>query len=540
MAFREIMEQIKYAQGLSDRYKLLDCYERMYEGTFYDHLMHPFQKEFDGLNHVPLDERRPSVQFNIPYIICTQVASLMWANEQTPKVMAPGVSASESANVEKVVENLINTLGLDFIMLEATPQGQFGSVAIIVRAKKNGMPSFEVVPGKNVMPVFDKYDPDELVSLVQVYHVDGTDLITTGYIEDAAGEPIVDRNLYWMRTELDAQAETRFKPLVDADFQNLGGERKDGSIIKWEEDQAFEHDFGIVPAVWIRNLVSARSRGIDGPCTFQRIVDLQVEIDRLVSQIGRGLKFTADPMLVITGNGGPVGARSLGSASAPVGTPEVKAKRDHRGNIIKSPDKVVTIPDGDAKFLEITGQGLNSARELALMLREWALEVLGGMKSSAANQGAVQSGRALEILYMTLEILVKMQRIAYGDRGLIPLLRIILKGMETNELSIPGIEPINAEIALRLKWPNWITPSGSELLAFAQAMETLAGGNTKVPVAIIPPDLCTEWTMNELGIPDVHSAQQAVTAVNEQMRADRLAEAPSNVPPADDVDTQPN
>src|ERR1039457_5561059 len=116
---------------------------------------------------------------------------LLWTSEQTPKVNAPGLSDEASSEIESDVETLINVLNLETTMLEATMLGQVGSVAIVVRAKRNGLPFFECIKGKNCQPIFDNYDPDELVGMIQIYHVDGSDLLSSKkYLHDAAGKPI--------------------------------------------------------------------------------------------------------------------------------------------------------------------------------------------------------------------------------------------------------------------------------------------------------------------------------------------------------------
>ncbi len=60
---------------------------------------------------------------------------------------------------------------------------------------------------------------------------------------------------------------------------------------------AVTHRLGFVPMVWIRNLPGGDK--IDGVCTFEAAISTVMEMDYQFSQAGRGLKYAADPTLLI-------------------------------------------------------------------------------------------------------------------------------------------------------------------------------------------------------------------------------------------------
>src|ERR1700755_1995361 len=88
MAFREIMEGLDLPKGASDRYRMLEALGRMLDGTFYDDLPYSFEVEQHGAErkHIPLRDRRPSVDFNLAYEITQDTLAELFGDEQFPIV----------------------------------------------------------------------------------------------------------------------------------------------------------------------------------------------------------------------------------------------------------------------------------------------------------------------------------------------------------------------------------------------------------------------------------------------------------------------
>ncbi len=499
MAFKEVKRTIKYPQGLSQRYKDLDALERMLDGTLYDDLKYSFDEESDGADqYIPLRERRPSVQFSIPNIVVDQTAALLFSSEQFPAlhITVDGDAEGEIAKaLEDELQKVIAACGLDTVMLDVYRAGNVGSCAVVIRSLDDNLPYIEVVPGKDCKPVFEKRNPRKLQSLQQVYPVLGADLIDDGYTDiDPDGD-------YFRRIDFDAHAETHYYPLKAEDFALLNKPRTDGKPpIKWKEEQSYPHRFGQINVVWVKNLSGGNA--VDGPCTYSMITDTQVEIDYLLSQAGRGLKYSADPMLAI--NRGELS--SAGGGIKPLGDEmgDMFAQSDTEGQPIKSPNNYVVLGlKGDAKLLEITGAGLSQMLEHVRRLREYAMETIGGIKSDSENTKGAQSGRALEILNNNLLLLVKRQRIAYGNYALLPLLKLICVGINRGEFIIPEVSAdIPLDVPIALVWPKDRKPDGNELNNFAQAYQSLAGGSPTMPVPILPQPLLAKQAAQMLGIPE--------------------------------------
>jgi hypothetical protein len=197
---------------------------------------------------------------------------------------------------------------------------------------------------------------------------------------------------------------------------------------------------------------------IDGKCTFAKAIDTNIEIDYLLSQGGRALKYQSDPTLLIkepaTGQG---------------------------GTLTKGAGNAITVgADGDAKLLEMSGDGTNALLEYVRLARQVALESIHGNKADADKIAAAQSGRAMELMNQALIWLADKLRISYGEKGLLQLYRMIAKASQKAQLvdsEGQKIAPIATEKPFALKWPAWYAPTWSDKLNEANALTALTQGN---------------------------------------------------------------
>lgn len=481
MAFRDIAEQIEYPAGTSDRYKALDGLERLLEGRLYDHLRYPFNVELDaGENYIPQSQRRPSVVYNLAKIIVSMTASLTFGKNHAPHIQCASPSGERNESAESLISQLIDDGSVWQKMLQAVFRGSVGSCALIVRPLPDGRPWISVVRGKEARPLFDPRDPRHVLGIIQQYHLSGSDLIQMGY------SGVDESESYWLRIELDDTAETWYQPLTNDDFQAM--HRKDRrKRIRWvvDEERSYEHGFGIVPGVWCRNL--EETERIDGPSTFGDIVDACVEIDYKLSQIGRGLTFAIDPLLLVKRGELSSLTNELGGAT----------------KIIKDGGAPLELgANDDAKLLEAHGQGFSTAIEYVKLVREWALEVVGGMKSDQEHSGGVQSGRALEMLFLALDWLVDRMRSSYGDDGLVPLLRVLLCGVQRGVLRAATGAAVPPDVPIQQIWPEKKIPQGAELAQTMTALQGFAGGSVKSPKQLLPDDLTTNLAAMAVGASD--------------------------------------
>src|SRR4051794_20246058 len=214
------------------------------------------------------------------------------------------------------------------------------------------------------------------------------------------------------------------------------------------------HQLGAVPIVWIKNLpgLSATGDPCDGACTFTAAMHTQIEIDYQLSQVGRGLKYSSDPTLLL------------------------KEPAIANGDIVKGAGNALVVSEkGDARLLEISGTASSAVIEYVRTLRELALESIHGSRASPERLTAAQSGRALELLNQGLIWLADNMRTSYGEAGLLQLARLIVRASQVYSLIIFGQEtgPLDPAASLSLKWPRWYPTTADDRQKDVQSLTKL-------------------------------------------------------------------
>ncbi len=402
------------------------------DGSVYDVLGQEFHTEkTDGGEYVPLRDRKPSVRYNLCNLVVCDSLALLFGDAHFP-----GVDLLDQERTADLAV-LMKEARLPGVMLDAAYRGSVGSVAIHMRVLKSRL-FFDVMDTDFLTPAWQDDAPDTLESVTERRKVKGEALAAAGY--DIAYADM--QSSFWFQRIWDATAERWFVPLkVGEKAAPVEDKRK--SVV---------HDLGFVPMVWIANL--RPTLGVDGVCTFRPAIETQIEIEYQLSQAGRGLKYSSDPLLIIREPASPDGGAIIRSA----------------GNAL------VVSEDGDAKMLEIDGRAAAAVIDYVKALREMALESVHGNRSSADRISAAQSGKALELMHQPLIWLADRLRTCYGDNGLLPLIRMVcgasskspLKRRNGADVTLPtDVDPV-------LRWPAWFEATGHDRNAEAQALATLS------------------------------------------------------------------
>jgi hypothetical protein len=408
------------------------------DGTQYDVLPYSFHTEkSEADEYIPLRERRPSVRFALCSEVVDDSVGLLFSEEHFPTV------ASENADAAETLEAIAKDCYLNEVMIDAATRGSVGSVAVQLRVLSNRL-FFAVRNTQFLTPIWKDDAPDTLEKVVELYKTKGRALKALGY-------PIADDMLaqdHWFRREWDASAESWFDPMpVTKD--------NDPEAMTRDDKRSVSHKLGFVPIVWMKNLPGGDE--IDGKCTFAKAIDTNIEIDYLLSQGGRALKYQSDPTLLIkepaTGQGGTL-TKGAGNA-------------------------IEVGPDGDAKLLEMSGDGTNALLEYVRLARQVALESIHGNKADADKIAAAQSGRAMELMNQALIWLADKLRISYGEKGLLQLYRMIAKASQKASLvdsEGQKIPKIATDKPFTLKWPEWYAPTWTDKLNEANTLTALTQG----------------------------------------------------------------
>lgn len=505
MAFRELAEGLKLPEGATERFRRLEALGRMLDGTLYDDLPYKFEDERDQQrDHVPLRERRPSVDFPLAYEITQDTLAELFGDEQFPTIhIAGGREDGKFKDADEAVSDFIEELGLPDVVAQAYEEGVLGAVAVVMLRSDNGAPFFDVLPAKWCQPVYRSPISTELIGLPVTYPISREKAIALcpSVIEDDAGRAAEQ---FWYRYVVGPYVIIEYKPMPAERFSKLGQvDAKTGEPIAFERHKETVHGFGsLVPALYVKNLV-AKHRDLEGPCLWWPIRNICVEIDYTLSQCGRGLRYSADPMLFVR-RGDLFDQDDVAAGYVPAGggmATQVTAD----GSMVRGATQTLTGgPGSDAKLLEISANGIKEEREFVRDLREYALEVLGGMKARAEHLKAAPSGAALDKGLKPLRRLVRRQRRPYGNTLLVGLINLALEGIRRGAIARAAIEAnidaIPDGARLVPDWPNDDTLQGQELLYHVQGLQMAAGGSAKTPLELLKPDSMGRKIASDLGM----------------------------------------
>lgn len=419
--FDTIRELIPRDPDYPARTWILDTYTRVLTGQLYDVLPYLFHDE-RGPNgeYIPLRKRRPSVRYPLCRVVVEDAVALLFGEGHFPTIDSP------DRPTQTALARLARDCRLNLIMTEAAIRGSIGSVAILLRVL-NGRVFLQVLDATYLTPTWSSTEPDTLSRLTERYKVSGAQLAGAGFdVPDPSGE-------FWFQRSWDLDSETWYRP------SPVG----EGAPAEVDAARSIRHGLGFVPAVWIRNLpgFSATGDPSDGACTFKAAIDAQIEIDYQLSQVGRGLKYSSDPTLLL---------------KEPLGSD---------GDIVKGAGNALIVSEhGDARLLEISGSATAAVIDYVKILRELALESIHGNRASPERLSAPQSGRALELMNQGLLWLADNLRITYGEVALLTLARMIVRASKVYPLTALGepIPPLDSSAVLSLKWPRWYAASASD------------------------------------------------------------------------------
>ncbi len=219
--------------------------------------------------------------------------------------------------------------------------------------------------------------------------------------------------------------------------------------------RSVSHKLGAVPIVWIRNLPGSPATGDHRRrrMHIRAAMHTQVEIDYQLSQVGRGLKYSSDPTLLLKDPSLPDGELIRGAGNA-----------------------LIVSEKGDARLLEIGGTASAAVIEYVRTLRELALESIHGNRASPERITSAQSGRALELLNQGLIWLADNMRTSYGEAGLLQLATTDCPCFAELYASLSSGERLNhwTRVApLSLKWPRWYPTTADDRQKDVQIADVL-------------------------------------------------------------------
>jgi hypothetical protein len=440
MDFIEIKKRYKRDLDYPERCFTIKMYRKVLEGTIYDVIPFPFFKSYQnnlGSDRSPivLSQRRPSVRYRLSKVVVDNTVSLLFGEGRFPTI---NCLDEETKNI---LNKIVTCCHIDLCMIDCATKGSTGSAVILIKLI-NGCLYFESCYTEYFTPVFNPEKPDELLVLKEKYKINGNELINLGYDKDE----ISKEKIYWFQRIWDFDSETYYVPVEVSEKEVQ---------FTIDEKRTVFHNLGFVPAVWVKNLPGGTH--IDGECTFKDAIDTNIELDYQMSQGGRGLKYSSEPLLMIRN------PSSFDSQS------EIKP-----GDILNVDE------NGDAKHIEISGDACKAVLEYCKALRDIILENIHGNRATPEKNFGAQSGKALEMMHMSLIWLSSRLRISYGEYGLIRVMNIIIKIASQHDLVIDKeiiYKGSLKDCSISLIWPSWFHSTSADRLQDAKTITILKDSN---------------------------------------------------------------
>jgi hypothetical protein len=398
-----------------------------------------------GGQMVPLKFRKPTAPYHLVRVITDRFTGLLFSERRHPKLRVEG-----DPEAEQLVQALARASRLWSHMITArTLGGSMGTFCVGMKYV-SGLPRVEVFDPRWVFPEFEDQATFTLASIEQRFQFP---------VERQDFKGAWLREWWWYRRYIDAYRDVLFFP------EPIG----EGEEPYWRVKQEVQHGLGFCPVVWGQNLPVPDD--VDGDPDCQGIYPITDAIDSLYSQAYRGIRANTDPTVVI--------------------------KTDlELAELRKGSDNAIKLEvGGDAKYMEISGDGPRSAIELADKFRDRALEIAQCVLEhpqvstfgSGGKRTATEVQRSYESMYAKADIL----REQYGELLIKPLLVMMVKaagrvhsqtfvdetGQEHVQIVLPRFRGNAAEIAARveesleldLRWEPYETPTMDDVLKAVQA-----------------------------------------------------------------------
>jgi hypothetical protein len=517
-----IAARVMQAPAMQKRQAELASLERLYLGTQYEGrgLGVPWDKVGAQAAKTPLRLQRPSVQYDLARIIVDRPTGLLFGEGRAPAITfdAHTVEGEDSETTEgtttainKWFADIAEEGGLASELLNWFRQGGSQGTAVLSWSVVDGEFEFQSHKAQYCAPTFHPRKRHRLIKLEKRYKF-------TRSVQSLENQIVVTKEAtFWHREVWDETTHTVYVDVLVP---------PDGTEPAWTELSVCVHNFGFVPACWVKNLDDGEPSNADGVSLNYGLPDLFEDIDRTLSQKSRAVRYNQDPETVY------------------FGLDEEQAKRLRVGGGASTlmPSK----SEGAAiEKLELNGAGQTVAEEHVVAQRGRALETSRvTVPDPERLLAAAQSGSAIRLLFApTLELVGELRQ-NYG-RGLKEIFSQILQTVREGTLAALGalVTPPPATIPagkVKLIWGQFFDPTPADVVAVSSAAVAMHNAG------LMDQETLVRWLCSFVGAKDVAGILDRLetegaakqSAVLDQVNA--VAKHMTTKPPQGGPPTDPN
>lgn len=535
------------------RFNELHMKESYYRGTAYDNRPFDWNSNFVNSNAWPLGARafssqkmhdkqqpvsmrQPNAKLALARTITHRFSSLLFGENRFPKIQV-----KRSIKTQHYLNEIIEQAKVKLHMLYAANLG--GAVGSVITMFKvvDGQFRLESFNTKWVIPLWEDFHEGEMSAFCIVYPI-------TKYVFDKQ-KKVWELKPYIYRRIITKQLDIEFELQEAVSVANAQGlkvrAKNPQQTPRPNPERTFAHDLGFVPAQFIQH--TPRMDQIDGDASCDTAYDMIDRINENLSAIHHAMQGNLDPTLVLKV------------------TPDDYRKLMTMGGIVQTGsdgDALVVGDKGDAKFIEITCEGIKVAIEIVQKQIEYVLMLCECVLADPHKiTGAAQSAAAIQLLYAPMLSKTDILRTQYGDNGLKRLLGKMLRAYfiitEVMELSKPDTEGSSSsdsdadeglerhtfqpvmylnpdtrndeevvpdemitEKDIKLVWGQYFEPTVSDVFQAAEAMVMATGGR-----AVTTPSVAATFMSRFVGDHDIEHTISELQAyeTEQQEREEELA-----------------
>lgn len=454
---------------------------------------------------VPNRFRQPLAPYRLPRVVVDRFTGLLFGEGHHPSFTNdPNPEVAELANALAEQTRLWSRFDM------ARTYGGAQGTSVVSFKFLDGSPRIEVHDPRWCFPTFSDREAMRLSKLEvrYAYPVDEWDATALSF----------QQVWYWYRRVIDEVSDTVFKPIRLSAVTDLGALLN--SDTGWTPGPTAVHKYGFCPAIWIQN--TECTEDIDGDPDFWGAFQAQRQYDELRSQGTRAAKNNCDPTVVLKSATVP-GNLKRGSAN---------------GNALHLSGET-----DEAKYLEMTGAGVEAAAKEAAALRSEMLEMVQCVLDHS-DGAAAQTATEINRRYASMLGRASRLREQYGQRGCLPLMTMILRSVALHtgrgeKVILPArmvdadsnaatprtakewAVPPDSEVGtgMGLKWGPFFAPTPMDAKA---AVET---AGLAVTSKLVPRSVAVEYIAPFMGIEDPKACLEQLLKelADEQARMDQSA-----------------
>lgn len=399
------MLQDRAVFGETERYRLLDRREAFFRCLQYQHQERDWEGRnadayetispevtfpkamgpTDAIDNLLARDKRPTAPTNRVRTIIKRYTGLLFSEKRRP-----AVQVANDPDTEAFLEAVREASGFWAAMRTARDKGgAMGSVVMTVGCQ-DGKFNYEVHNSKNVTPVWADRRKLQLAGiLVMQRYLREVDVVA----EDGKNEgtEVVD---YLSRRIITTDVDIVYED-VRADMAREA---------PWTVQSSVQHGLGQFPGVWIQNNAESDDQDGDADCEGAwQTIDAE---DRMIAQCHSGTLNNLDPTLV--------------TKTDPTEVQQLTAGQDLQKG---SRNAIEVGSKGDAKYLEMTGAGIEAGLKLTAEYKQTVCDLTGIVLIDDADLAAAQSAKAIEFRFAPMLERADDLRAQYGP-AVILLMRL--------------------------------------------------------------------------------------------------------------------